>query len=213
MSGGGVSYKFRGIDQVYEALHPLMIKHGVFMTAEVIEKSREERTTIKRDERYGDKTTVSAFTCLHMRYHFVAADGSSVYTEAEGEGMDSGDKSSNKAMAAAHKYAILQAFCVPTEATDDPDAEVHEVTPRPATTRPAQAPKLQMTEEQKALKDALDRVMTAMNAATTPALVDAIMAQDTKVEGQTTLADIKEKWQKGYDALLKAAEVRKRALA
>ncbi len=115
-------FKYRGIDQVYNAINPLLAKHGVFMTAEVLGKSREERTT---------KTGgILAFTCLRMRYHFHATDGTSVMTEAEGEGMDSGDKSSNKAMAVAHKYALLQAFCVPTKDLDDPDKESHEVVQR-----------------------------------------------------------------------------------
>jgi hypothetical protein len=114
-------FNYRGIDDVYNALNPLLAKHGVFMTAQVLGKSREERTN--------KNGTVLAFTTLHMRYRFYADDGSSVETEAEGEGMDSGDKSSNKAMAVAHKYALLQAFCIPTKDIDDPDAEGHEVTP------------------------------------------------------------------------------------
>ena len=131
---GTISYKYRGIDQVYEAVHPLMVRHGIYMRAEILEKHREERVAKKM---YGneEKTTVTAFTSLRMRYHFVAEDGSSVPTDAEGEGMDSGDKSSNKAMAVAHKYAILQAFCVPTELTDDPDKEVHTLE-SPKTTQP-----------------------------------------------------------------------------
>jgi hypothetical protein len=32
-------------------------------------------------------------------------------------------------MSIAHKYALVQTFCVPTE-MDDPDAQVHEVGPR-----------------------------------------------------------------------------------
>jgi hypothetical protein len=112
-------FKYRGIDQVYNALHPILVKHSVFMTAQIVGKSREERTNAKG--------TVLAFTCLTMRYRFTTTDGSFVETEAEGEGMDSGDKSSNKAMAVAHKYALLQAFCIPTEDLIDPDAEVHEV--------------------------------------------------------------------------------------
>lgn len=119
-------FKYRGIDDVYNALNPILSKHGVFMTATVVSKTREERTNAKG--------TVLAFTCLKMRYQFRAEDGSSVETEAEGEGMDSGDKSSNKAMAVAHKYALLQAFCIPTQDLVDPDAEVHEVkaAPKPA---------------------------------------------------------------------------------
>ena len=117
-------FNYRGIDDVYNAINPLLAKHGVFMTAQVIGKTREERTNAKG--------TVLAFTCLHMRYHFHGEDGSSLATEAEGEGMDSGDKSSNKAMAVAHKYALLQAFCIPTKDLDDPDKDSHEVTAKPS---------------------------------------------------------------------------------
>src|ERR1051326_3500664 len=116
------NFNYRGIDDVYNAINPILAKHGVFMTAQVLSKTREERAS---------KTGgVLAFTSLHMRYRFYAADGSFVETEAEGEGMDSGDKSSNKAMAVAHKYALLQAFCIPTKDLADPDAETHEVAPQ-----------------------------------------------------------------------------------
>jgi len=87
-----------------------------------------------------------------MRYRFIAEDGSHVETDAEGEGMDSGDKSSNKAMAVAHKYALLQAFCIPTKDLDDPDAEVHEVVrqpPQAATEQPRQAPASEITTERR----------------------------------------------------------------
>ena len=60
-------------------------------------------------------------------YRFVATDGSQVSCVVEGEGMDSGDKASNKAMAVAHKYALLQVLMIPTEEQKDPDAEVHEL--------------------------------------------------------------------------------------
>lgn len=124
-------FKYRGIDDVYNAINPILAKHGVFMGARVISKTREERTNTKG--------TVLAFTCLHMRYRFVAEDGTWTETDAEGEGMDSGDKSSNKAMAVAHKYALLQAFCIPTQDLDDPDAHVHEVAAKPAAMRAPQA--------------------------------------------------------------------------
>src|SRR6185437_10026613 len=117
-------FRYRGIDDVYNALNSVMGKHGVFTTSEIIEKNREERVNAKG--------TVMAFTILRIRYTFWAEDGSLVHSEVEGEGMDSGDKSSNKAMAVAHKYALLQAFCIPTQELqqDDPDAQTHEVKPR-----------------------------------------------------------------------------------
>ena len=116
-------FKYRSIDSVYNALQPLLAAHGVFTMPEVLEKSRDERTN--------SKGTVLAFTCLRMKYTFFAQDGSSVSCVVEGEGMDAGDKSSNKAMAVAHKYALLQTFCVPTEEQKDPDAEAHEIVPDP----------------------------------------------------------------------------------
>lgn len=115
-------FNYRGIDSVYNVLHGVLAKHGVFMTSEILDKSREERTN--------QKGTVLAFTSLRMKYTFWAQDGSNISTTVEGEGMDSGDKSSNKAMAIAHKYALLQAFLIPTEEIRDPDAESHEVAPQ-----------------------------------------------------------------------------------
>ncbi len=116
------NFKYRGIDDVYNAINPILAEHRVFMTSHIIEKTRDERQT--------KSGGVLAFTCLRMQYTFWAEDGSNVSTEVEGEGMDSGDKSSNKAMSVAHKYALLQAFCIPTKDIDDPDAETHEVAPK-----------------------------------------------------------------------------------
>jgi hypothetical protein len=47
-----------------------------------------------------------------------------------GEAMDSGDKSANKAMSAAQKYALLQVFCIPTEEPKDTENETHTVEPK-----------------------------------------------------------------------------------
>ena len=129
-------FKYRSIDAVYNAINPLLGKYGIFLAPEVLGKTREERTN--------SKGTVLAFTCLRMRYTFYAPDGSSVACVVEGEGMDSGDKSSNKAMAVAHKYALLQTFCIPTEEAKDPDANTHELgagtTAQPEPTRKDPAP-------------------------------------------------------------------------
>ena len=46
--------------------------------------------------------------------------------------MDSADKSSNKAMSVAYKYAMFQNFSIPTEEMADPDADTPpESTPKP----------------------------------------------------------------------------------
>lgn len=51
------------------------------------------------------------------------ADGSYVDAVTIGEGMDSGDKATNKAMAVAFKYACFQVFCIPTVEMNDPDGD------------------------------------------------------------------------------------------
>lgn len=100
------NFMFRGIDQVMNTLHPLLVEFGVFIVPEIIETHREERLT---------KTGGTLIYTTHkIRYHFTAIDGSEVCATVMGEGMDSADKSSNKAMAVAFKYACFQMFCIPT---------------------------------------------------------------------------------------------------
>ncbi len=109
-------FKYRSIDAVMNALNPAMIKHKIFCTPEVMEQFREERTTAKGGS--------LIYSICKMRYRFYTMDGSYVDAIVVGEGMDSGDKATNKAMAAAFKYACFQTFCIPTEhLMDDPDAE------------------------------------------------------------------------------------------
>lgn len=111
-------FKFRGIDDVYNAVHPILAKHGVFTVPTVLSERTEERQT----QRGGNLI----YRILTMKYTFFASDGSNFETTVIGEGMDSGDKAANKAMAVAHKYALLQALCIPTEDMVDPDREAHD---------------------------------------------------------------------------------------
>jgi len=117
-------FKFRGIDDVYNAVHPLFAKHGVFSVPYVEDERTEERLT-----KSGSNLI---YRILTIRYTFFATDGTSVVARVIGEGMDSGDKASNKAMAIAHKYAILQVLCIPTEDMVDPDIESHEASKKVA---------------------------------------------------------------------------------
>jgi hypothetical protein len=114
-------YMYRGVDDVMNALNPAFIKHKLLMVPEVVSQKREERQTAN------GKNII--YSVLSVKYTFYAEDGSSIYTIVPGEGMDSGDKASNKAMSSAFKYACFQTFCIPTEEMKDPDAE----TPPPST--------------------------------------------------------------------------------
>jgi len=112
-------FQFRGIDDVYNALHPLLAKHGVFTVPEVINKDSSVETSAKGNKLFYEKLTIV--------YTFFADDGSFFKATVLGVGMDSGDKAANKAMAIGHKYAMLQVFCIPTEDMVDPDKESFDV--------------------------------------------------------------------------------------
>ena len=113
------NYMFRGIDDVMNALHPAMVNNKIFVVPEILEQIRETRTS-----KSGAQMQVSI---CKIKYTFFAEDGSSVYTIVIGEGMDTGDKATNKAMSIAFKYACFQVFCIPTEEMQDPDAERPEL--------------------------------------------------------------------------------------
>ena len=134
-------FMFRGIDAVMNALNPAFEKYHLFVVPEVLEQHREERQSIKPEydyktkEKIGEKVTNLIYSIIKVKYTFYAEDGSSISAVVIGEGMDSGDKATNKAMSIAFKYACFQVFCIPTEEMKDPDAESHEVAPKRAVTQ------------------------------------------------------------------------------
>ena len=115
-------YKYRGIDSVMNALNPALRKNKVFVVPEVIEQQREERAS--------STGGVLIYSITKVKYTFYADDGSSVSAVVIGEGMDSGDKSMNKAMSAAFKYACFQAFCIPTEEMRDSEEDSPDPAPK-----------------------------------------------------------------------------------
>lgn len=117
-------FKFRGIDDMLNALSPLLVKHGL-----VIIPTVEERTVAERESRNGG---VLIYTTVRVRFTVVSAlDGSRHEGVTMGEAMDSADKSTNKAMSAAYKYFVILTFCIPTEGDNDADATTHDVKPPP----------------------------------------------------------------------------------
>jgi hypothetical protein len=124
------NYKFRGIDQVYGALSPLLAKHGLCILPRIIKRDMHERVTVK--EWNGQrKESVVFYVTVTAQFDFVSTEDGSCHTvQTYGEAMDSGDKSTNKAMSAAYKYAAFMAFAIPTEGDNDADATTHEVVTR-----------------------------------------------------------------------------------
>ena len=113
-------FKFRGIDEVLNAISPMLADEGLIMAPKVLSREVTERTTKSGGALF--------YVVLMVEYTiYSAVDGSSVSVVTCGEAMDSGDKATNKAMSAAYKYAAFQTFAIPTEGTPDADAETHEV--------------------------------------------------------------------------------------
>lgn len=119
------NYQFRGIDDVYNALSPLLAKHKLTVLPRVLSREVTERET--------QKGGVLFYVVVRAEFDFISAVDGSKHTVGPmyGEAMDSGDKATNKAMSAAYKYAAMQAFCIPTEGDNDADGTTHEgVQPR-----------------------------------------------------------------------------------
>ncbi|HDR9153825.1 TPA: ERF family protein [Burkholderia vietnamiensis] len=120
-------YNFRGIDDAYAALSPVLAKNRLLMLPRVTNREQVERVSSKGGAIF--------YTTVTVEFDLVSADDGSKHTIVTvGEAMDSADKSSNKAMSAAYKYAAFQAFCIPTEGDNDADGSSHDVAARNGST-------------------------------------------------------------------------------
>lgn len=116
-------YQFRGIDEVYGALAPLLAAHGLCILPRVLSREVTERATAKGGTLF--------YVVVDVEFDLVAAsDGSKHTIRTIGEAMDSADKATNKAMSAAYKYAAFMAFAIPTEGDNDADSTTHELAPK-----------------------------------------------------------------------------------
>ena len=127
-------YKFRGIDEVLNALSAIISSEKLVIIPHVESREVTERQT---------KSGGALFSVVvRVTYTFVSAEDGSRETIGpfDGEAMDSADKATNKAMSAAYKYMAIQTFCIPTEGDNDADATTHEVAPaadrRPSPSHP-----------------------------------------------------------------------------
>lgn len=116
-------FMFRGIDSVYNALAPALVRHKLVIAPRIIKRDVVERQTSRGGALF--------YVVVEAQFDFISSEDGSVHTVTNfGEAMDSGDKATNKAMSIAYKYAAFQTFCIPTEDTSiDPDNDVHNVAP------------------------------------------------------------------------------------
>ena len=126
-------FMFRGIDAVYNALAPALVKHGLLILPRITSRTVTERATKSGGALF--------YVVVEAEFDFVSTeDGSKHTVKTYGEAMDSGDKATNKAMSIAYKYAAFQAFCIPTEDTAiDADATAHNVASQPRNNQPQSA--------------------------------------------------------------------------
>lgn len=116
----GSGYMFRGIDDVYAALAPLLSAHKLVIVPRLLAREVAERQSKSGGALF--------YVTVHAEFDFVSALDGTTHTAATfGEAMDSGDKATNKAMSAAYKYAAFMTFAIPTEGDNDADAATHEV--------------------------------------------------------------------------------------
>lgn len=118
------NYNFRSVDDLYNKLSPLFAKNGLFLLPRVLEKEEQQYLNSKGNQ----QIRVS----LKVEYNVTSVDGSSVQCVVCGEGVDSGDKATNKAFTACFKYLMIQLFCIAVEGEVDADAESPQVASQPA---------------------------------------------------------------------------------
>jgi hypothetical protein len=149
-------YQFRGIDDLYSAVQLVMAKHGVSVAPSVEE-------IILREERQTKNGGAMFHMIVKIRHRFHASDGSFIDTVTLGEAMDTGDKTSNKVMSVAMKYALIEAFCIPTESDDDTENHSPDVAPRQSQHReehrqaPASTAPPPRRDDERAVYQALER--------------------------------------------------------
>jgi hypothetical protein len=116
------NYDFRGIDGTVNALGPVMRKWGLIVSPQL-------RTIEYGEVTVGQNRTKQAHAQVEVEYVFRFSDADGKITELSvyvpGESMDSGDKSTAKAMSVAFRICLLQTFAIPTMQRD-PDEDSYE---------------------------------------------------------------------------------------
>ena len=156
----GAGYKFRGIDDVFNALSPLLATHGLCILPRMLTRACEERMSKSGGNLF--------YVTVEAEFDLVAAEDGSKHTiRTFGEAMDSGDTATNKAMSAAYKYAAMQAFSIPTEGDNDTENHTHEVMPKSKVNHNAMQDHITAISESTTLEELQARFKEAYKAAGT----------------------------------------------
>lgn len=118
----GLNYTYAGEAALIQAIRPEMVEHQVIMFVQNFELLSEEPYTTSNKKIMHD-VKVKAEIVFHH-----APSDTKIIVSALGEGADTSDKATNKAMTGAYKYALRQTFCI--ETGDDPDRERADRAPK-----------------------------------------------------------------------------------
>lgn len=144
------NFKFRGIDDILNTLAPLFARERILVLP-----SYANRTVSEFQSKSGGRLTN---VTIEGTYKLVSlVDGSELVAGPfVGEGMDSGDKATNKAMSIAYKYFAIQTFAIPVVGSDDPDFESHE--PEPKARRQAEPERKAEPPKNETVEQAINRL-------------------------------------------------------
>lgn len=112
-------FMYRGVDDVTIAADDALTKHGVIGPVPYTESVVYESTEV------GKNRTPTRIAQVMVKYRLYGPRGDYVETQVPGEAMDSGDKSTPKAMSVAYRIALLQMLRIPT-GEKDPTAENYQ---------------------------------------------------------------------------------------
>ena len=100
---GSTKYKYVTEEKVTSTVRQALIEEGLVILPSVVTATQDENLTL-----------------AHCVYRIVDVDtGQHEEIQSVGQGSDSQDKGSNKALTGAYKYLLLRTFAIPTG--DDPD--------------------------------------------------------------------------------------------
>lgn len=138
-------YAFRGIDDVLNALNPLLVEHDLVIVPSYFDRIVDGRPTKSGGMMYNVSIT--------GQFEFISLVDGSEKTVGPfvGEAQDSADKATNKAMSASYKAMAFQTFCIPTEGMQDADSNTPEETVR----QPPPPPKKPPSAAQQKIADGL----------------------------------------------------------
>jgi len=102
-------YQFRGVDQVFNAAGPALRRHGVMVLQTNVDAIYAKATTSGGGAMRECTVTVT--------YWIIGPAGDHIVVQSVGEGLDTSDKATTKALTMAYRTLLVNGLTVPT---DDP---------------------------------------------------------------------------------------------